>query len=89
VVVPNVTADEPREVFYEPFGAKNYYDGPAFDQTVAGRGTWHIVFWDPDGQGGDYVAVVGKQEQFTLRDILRSLLNTRLIRRGRELHVDC
>jgi hypothetical protein len=89
VVVPNVATDEPREVFYEPFGAKNYYDGPVFDQIVDGQGIWQIVFWDPYGQGGDYVAVVGKQERFSLRDILRSLLNTRLIRRGNELHVDC
>lgn len=89
IVVPNVAPGEPRDTFYEPFGNKRYYDGPLFDQMTETPGDWELITWDPYGMGGDYVAVVGAGEQFALGDVLRSIINTRIIRKGGELHTDC
>ena len=66
-----------------------YYDAPAFDQTVSQTGTWYIYVWDPYAMGGDYVAVIGYKERFSLPDIIRALINTPKIRLNRELHTDC
>ncbi|MBN2108467.1 MAG: hypothetical protein JW832_13665 [Deltaproteobacteria bacterium] len=89
VVVKNIVPGEQRQQFYEPFGGKSYYTAPTFDQTVSQTGTWYLYVWDPSGMGGDYVAVIGFKERFSLLDILRALINTPKIRLDRELHTDC
>lgn len=89
IVVPNLEPGEPRETFYEPFGGKWYYDGPSFDDYVFTSGTWYVYFWDPWGTGGDYVGVIGYEEQWERSDIIRGLFYTPLIRRDKELHVEC
>lgn len=88
-VVSNGTTGEPRNTFFEPFGGKFYYDGPTFDEVLTQPGTWYVVAWDPAGTGGDYSAVIGYEENFTLVDILRSLINTALVRLNFELHTSC
>jgi len=94
IVVENLAPGEPRETFYEPFGGKSYYDSPAFDQEVSpSEGsqskTWYIYSWSPAGLTGDYVAVLGQREFFALRDIIRALALTPMIRHDGELHVEC
>lgn len=89
VAVKNIEPGEQRQQFYEPFGGKSYYTAPVFDQTVSQTGTWYLYVWDPSGLGGDYVAVIGFKERFSLLDILRALINTPKIRLDRELHTDC
>jgi hypothetical protein len=64
VVVNNLNPGEKRPLFYEPFSGKDYYDAPAFDQTVSAPGTWYVFYWDPDNRGGDYVAILGFKEEF-------------------------
>ncbi len=80
---------EPRETFYEPFGDKEYYQGPDYDQFVTIPGLYFIFVWDPDGNGGDYVLPIGKEERWPLPDIIRALIETPKIRRGEELHSPC
>jgi Putative metal-binding motif len=89
LIVQNGQPWTPREVFYEPFGDKWYFDGPTFDEVVSTPGTWYLYYWNPHGIGGDYVAVVGPEEIWGLADILRALVYTPMIRRGEELHTDC
>jgi hypothetical protein len=89
VVLKNTPPGQERKTFYEPFGGKSYYDAPAFDQTISRTGPWYIYIWDPSGMGGDYVAVIGYKEHFSLPDIFRALINTPKIRFNRELHTDC
>lgn len=64
VVINNLTPGEKRPLFYEPFSGKEYYDAPAFDQTVSAPGTWYVFYWDPYNRGGDYVAILGFREEF-------------------------
>ena len=89
VVLKNTAPGEQRQQFYEPFGGKSYYTAPVFDQTVSQTGTWYMYVWDPSGMGGDYVAVIGYKERFSLLDIFSALINTPKIRLDRELHTDC
>lgn len=89
VVLPNVYPGEARDSFYEPFGGKSYYEGPIFDKMIEIPGTYYVYFWDPDQNGGDYVSVIGWEEIWRPRDIIRGLILTPLIRRDRELHIDC
>lgn len=89
VVVENLAPGEPRETFYEFFGAKYYYDAPAFDEEISEPGTWYVYYWDPYQVGGDYVAVIGAEEVFSLSDIIRSLIVTPLIWFNLELHIRC
>ena len=88
IVVPNLPG-EPRRQFYEPFGGKSYYDGPALNMDVSTPGTWYIYMWDPYNHGGDYVGVIGDKEIWKLPDILRALMVTPIIRRDGELHTAC
>ena len=87
IVKENVEPGEIRETFYEPFGGKNYYVGPVFDEILSQKGTYHIYCWDPYEQGGDYVLVLGKKEFFGPIDIIRAIVNTMIIRRDGELHI--
>jgi hypothetical protein len=89
IVVKNKNPGEPRDTFYEPFSAKTYYDGPTFDQEVSNPGQWYVYYWDPYHLGGDYVAVLGYKETFSLSDTLRSLINTPKIWFNLELHTKC
>jgi len=87
IIKENVEPGTDRETFYEPFGGKSYYYGPIFDMNISTPGTYYIYCWDPHEQGGDYVLVIGKGEFFGPIDIIRSLINTVIIRRNGELHI--
>ena len=87
IVKENVEPGTERETFYEPFGGKSYYYGPIFDEEISNPGTYFIYCWDPYEQGGDYNLVLGKGEFFGPIDIIRSIINTYIIRRDGELHI--
>jgi hypothetical protein len=80
---------EPRETFYEFYGGKSYYKGPFYEEYIATPGTYYVFFWDPHHKGGDYVAVLGKEEIWRFRDVIQAFRNTPLIRLNRELHIAC
>jgi hypothetical protein len=89
VVIPNLEPGQPRPTFYEFFGGKSYYQGPAFEAKAYLPGRYYVIYWDPYQQGGDYVAVLGNKEIWGLLDIVRAIVYTPRIRRGSELHTDC
>ena len=89
VVIKNQSPGEKRNTFFEPFTNKNYYRGPSFDQVISTPGTWYVYYWNLSGRSGAYVAVFGFTERFSLRDILRSLINVPKIWFDGELHIDC
>jgi hypothetical protein len=87
IVKENVEPGIDRETFYEPFGGKSYYYGPIIDINISISGTYYIYCWDPYNKGGDYVLVIGKGEFFGPIDIIRSLINTIIIRKDGEIHI--
>ncbi|MDJ0765754.1 MAG: hypothetical protein QNJ97_22410 [Myxococcota bacterium] len=88
IVVENLEPGEERPQFFEPFGDKDYYQGPNFEQVMP-TGTYTVYVWDPYGLGGDYVIVFGDKEIWGISDIIRAFVETPKIRRGEELHIDC
>ena len=87
IVKEDVEPGNPRETFFEFFGGKTYYQGPIFDRVLNESGTYYVYYWDPYGHGGDYVAILGRNEIFGITDILRALIYTPLIRLNLELHL--
>lgn len=87
IVNENVVPGSERDTFYEPFGGKSYYYGPVLDIDISEKGTYYIYCWDPYNKGGDYVLVIGKGEFFGPIDIIRSIINTGIIRKDMELHI--
>ena len=88
-VVGNVPPGAPRDVFHEPFGNQDYFDGPELLKEVSMPGIYYVVFWEPRKLVGDYVAVLGDKEIWQFADIVRGIINTPKIRRGEELHMTC
>jgi hypothetical protein len=78
-----------RPSMFEFFSDQVYFEGPILDITVTEPGMYWLWFWDEAGSVGDYVAIVGKIEEFSVEDIQRSFWNTPEIRRRDYLHVDC
>ena len=87
IIKENLEPGTERETFYEPFGGKSYYYGPILDMDISEPGAYYIYCWDPYSQGGDYVLVIGKGEFFGPVDIIRSIINTMIIRKDGELHI--
>lgn len=75
-----------RPVEYEPFGGKAYFTGPASDDNATTNGTWWIAVWEPAGKPCDYVLAIGYEERFEGPDLVRALVNTKIIRADGELH---
>lgn len=78
-----------RSVMYEPFSARNYWEGAEYSITVDQPGEYSMIVWHESGSTGDYVAVIGDKEKFGPKDMWLALTNTPGIRRGDELHVGC
>lgn len=78
-----------RPVMYERFSSRVYYEGPAYSIDVETPGEYSMIVWHDSQDVGDYVAVIGKAEQFGPVDIWRALTKSFQIRRGKELHIDC
>jgi hypothetical protein len=85
---PLSTVDD-RVVSYERFSGRNYWEGPVFSITVEQPGEYQMIVWQEDGDSGDYIAVIGREEIFGPEDILRAAMTTPKIRNGEELHVSC
>lgn len=75
-----------RPQFYEPFGNKSYFQGPRLEIKLK-PGKYMLIYWDPEGGVGDYVAAIGKYEIWLMKDIIRAFKITPIIRAGGELHL--
>lgn len=78
---------EKRPLEFEPFGGKWYFIGPELDDTLPTAGTWRIAVWNREGRRGDYTLAIGFAERFAGPDLVRALVNTKIIRENGELHV--
>lgn len=92
IVIDNPDDGLPRPTVYEPFGDKTYFEFPELDAIAPRGGTYGLAVYDPAGAagtGGDYVAVIGTTESFSVRDSVRAAQITPIIRADGELHVQC
>lgn len=78
-----------RPYMYEMFSDRQYFDGRSYTQKPAEPGTYRFVVWHKDGEAGDYVAIVGRAEEFGPSDMKLAVINTPIIRRKDEMHSEC
>ena len=89
VVVKNTEPGKEKKFFYEQYSKKSYYIMDNYEYTITEPGTWYVYYWDPYGQGGDYVAVWGIKDVFGPGDGLKMLINLPGIVSDRIMHTDC
>ena len=74
---------------YEYYSDQFYFEGPIYQTRIVEPGLYKVVFWDPQGDPGDYVAVFGRREVFGPEDWQLSRQNTPVVRRREQLHGNC
>jgi hypothetical protein len=89
IVMHEAPSGAKRPSMYEFFSDQFYYEGPIIDIDVEDTGDYRLVYWQPDGEIGDYVAIVGRREDFSPADWERSSMNTREIRKRTYIHGSC
>ena len=89
IVRHDLPAGATRPSMYEFFSDQFYFEGPVLDIDVTETGNYRVIYWQPEGDGGDYVAIVGRREDFRPEDWERSFTNTREIRKRTYIHGPC
>lgn len=89
IVKHDIAAGTVRPSMYEFFSDQFYFEGPILDIAVEQSGDYRVIYWHPDGEVGDYVAIVGRREDFSPEDWARSFTNTAVIRERSYIHGPC
>jgi len=89
VVVKNTEPGAERNFFYEQYSKKSYYIMDNYEYSITEPGTWYFYYWDPYGQGGDYLAVWGVYDRFDFFDIFKMIFNLPPIVNDSIMHSDC
>jgi hypothetical protein len=78
-----------RSFMYEMFSDRRYFEGRSYTMRSAPAGTFRFVVWHEDGLPGDYIAIVGRAEEFSASDMQLAVVNTPIIRRKEEMRGAC
>ena len=89
IVVHDPPVGASRPSMYEFFSDQFYFEAPVLDMRVSEPGDYRIVYWDPSGEVGYYVAIIGRREEFSAEDMSRSMTNTIELRKRSYIHGDC
>ncbi len=81
-----LTNSEQGETWHEPYSGKNYYWQRRLDLRLNQPGEYWIHIWEPRGQIGDYVLVMGTRERWGLRELGRALRYMPSLLMDREIH---
>lgn len=63
----------PSKEFYEPFGQATYWNRQEVRTTLSHEGTYYLVIFDTQGNGGKYSLAIGEVEDFKPLDFLTIL----------------
>ncbi len=78
-----------RPSMFEFFSDQFYFEGPVLNLNVEQPGDYRVVYWNPQGETGDYVAIIGRREDFSPDDWVQSFTNTAEIRKRNYIHGEC
>jgi catechol 2,3-dioxygenase-like lactoylglutathione lyase family enzyme len=78
-----------RPFMYEMFSDRKYFEGRGYTQKPAQPGTYRFVVWHGRGEPGDYIAIIGRAEEFGPSDMQLAVINTPIIRRKEEMRSAC
>jgi hypothetical protein len=78
-----------RPYMYEMFSDRRYFEGRAFTHRATVAGTYRFIVWHEHGMPGDYIAIIGRAEEFGPRDMWLAATNTPVIQRKGEMKSSC
>ncbi len=65
------------------------WEGPDYAINDAPPGNYLMIVWNENGELGDYIAVVGEAEIFGPEEIAQVRKVSPLLKRGKNLRVEC
>jgi len=78
-----------RPFMYEMFSDRQYFESTRYRYDAEQSGEYRLVVWHPDGTPGDYIAILGRTENFSLADMQLAYVNTPIIRAHAEMKGKC
>lgn len=78
-----------RPFMYEMFTDRQYFEGIRYRHDAEVPGEYRLIVWHPDSQPGDYIAILGRTEDFSISDMQLAYANTGIIRDHREMRGEC
>lgn len=78
-----------RPFMYEFFTDRQYFESIRYKYDATLAGEYRLIVWHKDKREGDYVAIIGRRENFSPGDMELSYQNTRIIRDHAEMRQSC
>ena len=78
-----------RPFMYEFFSDRQYFEGVRYSYDAEQPGEYRMIVWHEDGVPGDYIAIIGRSEDFGAADMRLAMVNTPIIRAHKEMRGEC
>ena len=78
-----------RPFMYEYFSDRQYFEGIRHRFNATEPGEYRLIVWHPQGKPGDYIAIIGRTEDFSVSDMRLAYTNTPIIRNHEEMQSEC
>jgi hypothetical protein len=88
-VVVRYAAGAPRRTWTEPFSGMKLWRGGEYTLDAAPAGRYEMIVWNEAGRTGDYIAVIGKAENFGGEAMRQVGATMPKLERGAHLMVPC
>lgn len=78
-----------RPFMYEFFSDRQYFEGARYSYDAETPGEYRMIVWHAAGEPGDYIAIIGRTEDFSASDMKLAMVNTPIIRAHEEMRGTC
>ena len=78
-----------RPFMYEYFSDRQYFEGIRYQYEAETPGEYRLIVWHKNKQPGDYIAIIGRSEEFSVQDMQLAYANTPVIREHKEMRGQC
>jgi len=78
-----------RPFMYEQYSDRRYFEGSNYTYEAQESGTYKLFVWHASGIPGDYIAVIGRAEQWGSEDVKLAAINTPIIQDRAEMRSNC
>ena len=78
-----------RPYMYEMFSDRRYFDGRSYTHRAKEAGRYRFIVWHNQGTPGDYIAIIGRAEEFGPTDTELAMTNTPIIQKKEEMRMSC
>ncbi len=78
-----------RPFMYEMFSDRQYFETERYRHDAEIPGEYQLIVWHEEGKQGDYVAIIGRTEEFSSSDYELAYTNTPIISEHGEMKSEC